>query len=96
MRWRIERGGVAALELALVVPFIALFIVVTIQFAAILHRLIEGRAGMENLVSRRTLHWEMDNRSRGFMRPCLENLEREHEDGNRREIYIVARNICQN
>ena len=81
-----NRRGSAMVELALIAPFIALFIVVIIQFSALFHQAIANVAEADSKASEKTLRWEMDNANSGFRRPCLEGLGQEY--GN--EVRVVG------
>ena len=66
--------GSASVELAFAAPLIALFILITVQFAAFFTRSVRDVAEASALASRLVGEWDAAHAERGFLRPCLEMM----------------------
>ena len=66
--------GSASVELAFAAPLVALFIILSVQFAAFFTRSVRDVAEAGALASRLVGEWDAAHAERGFLRPCLEMM----------------------
>ncbi len=67
-------SGSASLEVAAFVPVIALFILISYQFAMLFSDAV-GKVGEAHAVAQSALRsWEEQNAAKGFARPCIERM----------------------
>ena len=68
-------SGSASLEVAAFVPVIALFILISYQFAMLFSDAV-GKVGEAHAVAQSALRsWEEQNAAKGFARPCIERMD---------------------
>lgn len=96
-RGRAGDAGSAAVELAALLPLVALFIVAALTLGGMLEQaldnLLQAHAAAEQAIRR----WEAGHSRQGFTRPCLEQVEQTvFRSGKRelQEVRIVGEPIC--
>jgi hypothetical protein len=68
-------SGSASLEVAALVPVIALFILISYQFAMLFSDAV-GKVGEAHAAAQTVLRsWEEQNAATGFARPCIERMD---------------------
>lgn len=70
-----NRSGAASVEVAAMIPVVALFILMAFQFSSLLSSGTLEVAKAQAEAMRAIREWEEANAARGFRRPCLEEMD---------------------
>jgi len=70
-----KMDGSVSLELVAMVPVLAFFVLITVQFSAIFHGALRGLVMSDAKAARAILEWEGFNSNDALSMPCLEKIE---------------------
>lgn len=90
-------AGSAVVELAALLPLVALFIVAALAVGGMLERALSHLLQANAAADRAIRRWEQGHLQQGFTRPCIELMDQTvFRSGEResQEVHVVGEPIC--